>query len=121
MALIYGEKIKMFRAAKGITQKELGEAIGRTESSIAKYEQGKVEIPISILEQLASALSVDVLDIAEFDQSVEESDTEKRFTLRIDHGLFDRISASAKMNKRSIAKEIECAIEAYIAPKGDVV
>jgi transcriptional regulator with XRE-family HTH domain len=66
MALIRGEKIKMFRVAKGIMQKELGEIIGRTESSIAKYEQGKVEIPLSVLEHIASALSVDVLDIVEF-------------------------------------------------------
>jgi transcriptional regulator with XRE-family HTH domain len=116
--LIYGEKIRAFRMAKGITQKQLGEAIGRTESSIAKYEQGKVEMPMSILEHLASVLSVDVLDIAEFRQSIEEANTEKRFTLRIDRNLFNRISASAKMNRRSIAKEIECAIEVYTAAKG---
>lgn len=43
-----------------------------------------------------------------------KSSGEKRFTLRMDSRLFDQISIIAKEHKRSIAKEIECAIEAYV-------
>lgn len=39
---------------------------------------------------------------------------EKRFTLRMDSKLFEQISIIAKEHKRSIAKEIECAIEEYV-------
>ena len=42
------------------------------------------------------------------------SDKEKRFTLRMDSGLFQTISIIAKQHKRSIAKEIELAIECYV-------
>ncbi len=41
-------------------------------------------------------------------------DTDKRFTLRIDKKLFDRISHCAKINRRSVAKEIEQAVEMYV-------
>lgn len=41
-------------------------------------------------------------------------DTEKRFTLRMDKDLFERISRCAKINRRSVAKEIEQAVEMYV-------
>ena len=42
------------------------------------------------------------------------SDGAKRFTLRMDSQLFAQIAAIAKINRRSTAKEIECAIADYI-------
>lgn len=42
------------------------------------------------------------------------SNEEKRFTLRMDSGLFEDISKIAKVHKRSVAKEIEYAIELYV-------
>lgn len=44
-------------------------------------------------------------------------DTDKRFTLRMDAELFERISESAKANRRSIAKEIEEAVDFYLRNK----
>lgn len=41
-------------------------------------------------------------------------DTDKRFTLRIDKALFERISVCAQKNRRSVAKEIETAIAMYV-------
>ncbi|MFR6224483.1 MAG: helix-turn-helix domain-containing protein, partial [Lactococcus lactis] len=53
-----GKRIKWTRKRVGITQKELANKIGRTESSVQKYENGKVEIPISVLEDIAKELGV---------------------------------------------------------------
>ena len=39
---------------------------------------------------------------------------EKRFTLRMNIKLFEKIKKSADKNKRSIAKEIEFALEKYV-------
>jgi hypothetical protein len=39
---------------------------------------------------------------------------EKRFTLRIDADLFDRVAKYAKANRRSVAKEVENAIAMYV-------
>ena len=41
-------------------------------------------------------------------------DNEKRFTLRMDLELFEKISQLAKINRRSTAKEIEVAVEMYV-------
>lgn len=39
---------------------------------------------------------------------------EKRFTLRMDGTLFNDISELAAQHRRSIAKEIECAVAEYV-------
>ena len=53
-----GANIRKARKRKGMTQKELGTAISRTESSIAKYEQGLVDIPNTVISLIADALNV---------------------------------------------------------------
>lgn len=40
---------------------------------------------------------------------------EKRFTLRMDQAIFNKVKAQAKHNKRSVAKEIEYILEQYFA------
>lgn len=42
---------------------------------------------------------------------------EKRFTLRIDGELFEKVKSQAEKNKRSIAKEIEYLLEQYIGER----
>ncbi len=39
---------------------------------------------------------------------------EKRFTLRMNLKLFEKIKKTAEKNKRSVAKEIEFALEKYV-------
>ena len=41
-----GLLIKEYRKKLKLTQKEFGEKIGKTESTIRKYEKGLVQIPI---------------------------------------------------------------------------
>lgn len=70
-----GTNIKYYRKTNNLTQKELAASIGKTESSIQKYEAGKVEIPMSVLEKIAEVLNVNVFEISakkyeEFRQSV---------------------------------------------------
>ncbi|MCG9969994.1 helix-turn-helix domain-containing protein [Pelotomaculum terephthalicicum JT] len=53
-----GNNIKRERKNKKLTQQELADKIGKTESSIRKYEKGLVQIPTDVLEQIASVLEV---------------------------------------------------------------
>ena len=54
-----GQKIKAARLAKGLTQQELGDAIGVQKSAIAKYENGRVvNIKNTTLEKIAQVLDV---------------------------------------------------------------
>ena len=51
-----GKKIKERRRECKITQAELAERIGKTESSIRKYEKGLVAIPTDVIERIAETL-----------------------------------------------------------------
>lgn len=53
-----GERIRLFRKAKHITQKELGQMIGKEKSVISKYESAQVYIDIQTLYDVATALEV---------------------------------------------------------------
>ena len=67
-----GDKIRIARINKGMTQAELGEALGVQKSAIAKYENGRV---VNIKRSTLKALS-DILGIAPseliFDAYIEE-------------------------------------------------
>ena len=52
-----GERIADLRLRRGLTQSELGEAIGETKQTIYKYEHGIVaNIPLSKVEAIAKVL-----------------------------------------------------------------
>lgn len=51
-----GARIREARKNKKITQKQLAKILNKSESSIQKYESGEVEIPNSVLEDIAKAL-----------------------------------------------------------------
>lgn len=53
---VIGKKIKNRRKECRLTQIELAEKIGKTESSIRKYEKGLVAIPTDVIEKIAEAM-----------------------------------------------------------------
>lgn len=50
-----------------MTQADLAEKIGRSESSVRKYEKGLTEIPHSVIEKIARALGVDAFELYAYD------------------------------------------------------
>lgn len=55
--------IQQARKAKGLTQQQLAEAIGRDQATVARYEAGKTDIGKDIALPIASALGMSVLDV----------------------------------------------------------
>lgn len=53
-----GEKIKHYRKAKKMTQKQLGELCGIAEPNIRKYELGKQNPKKETVEKIAEALDI---------------------------------------------------------------
>jgi HTH-type transcriptional regulator/antitoxin HipB len=51
-----GQQIREARKAKGLTQKELGEKLGVSESTVNQYESGKQNLTIDTLTKIADAL-----------------------------------------------------------------
>lgn len=52
------EKLKLLRKERGLTQNDVGEAIGQERSTIACYETGKRKPDIATLEKLAKLYKV---------------------------------------------------------------
>ena len=53
------QKIAELRARNGLTAKELGDKIEKSETTILNYEAGKIDIPLSSLLGIAEALEVE--------------------------------------------------------------
>lgn len=67
-----GEKIKHYRKALGLTQEELGRAIGVGKAAINKYETGiVVNLKRSTLAALAKALHVTLSNLLDDSPNVE--------------------------------------------------
>lgn len=57
-----GDEVRRLREERGLSQRELGERMGATQSVIARLEAGGVEPTIATLDRVAAALEVE-LDI----------------------------------------------------------
>lgn len=53
-----GKRIKEARLLNNMTQQQLASKIGKTESSIRKYEKGIVNIPLGVLEDIAQIFNM---------------------------------------------------------------
>jgi transcriptional regulator with XRE-family HTH domain len=56
-----GEKIRIRRTAAGMSQSELGDALGVTFQQIQKYENGANRVSAVRLEQIATALNESII------------------------------------------------------------
>ncbi len=66
MYMDFGKEIKAARAKMHMTQKELAERIGKTVSSVRKYESGQTIPPFDVLMKIAEVLPLDMILRADF-------------------------------------------------------
>lgn len=57
---VLGSRVAQLRHARSLTQVQLAEALGISQQVVASYEVGRRRIPVSMLQSLAQALSVDI-------------------------------------------------------------
>lgn len=58
-------KLKELRKAKGVTQVELGKAIGATSRTVARWEAEQVDMPFKTAIKIAKFLGVSLVELAE--------------------------------------------------------
>lgn len=58
-------KLKELRKARGVTQVELGEAVGATSRTVARWEAEHVDMPFKTAVKIARFLDVSLEDLAE--------------------------------------------------------
>lgn len=73
-----GEKIRKARKEAGLTQKQLGEKLGITQSAIAMFENNKTNIKHSTLQKIAAAFDMSAVDLWDDDllRAIEQADKE---------------------------------------------
>src|SRR3984957_8402149 len=59
----FGQRLRHLRRARGLTLSELGERVGRAPSALSLFENGRREPKLSLIEQLAAALSVPTTEL----------------------------------------------------------
>ena len=57
---VLGNRVAQLRRDHALTQVQLAEALGISQQMVASYEVGRRRIPVSMLQSLAQALSVDI-------------------------------------------------------------
>src|SRR5215831_19912780 len=60
---VFGQRLRHARRSRGLTLTELGERIGRAPSVLSLIENGRREPKLSLIEQLATALSVPATEL----------------------------------------------------------
>ncbi len=70
---ITGAVIKRLREAKGITQTELAEQIGVSSKAVSKWETAKGLPDITLIESLAKALGVSVMELMSGDTVINQN------------------------------------------------
>lgn len=94
-----GSNIKKFRTAAGLTQKQLGERVGKSESCIGNYELGSTEIPSSMLFRIADALKISAHQLIDDNwSSGATSEYDTYLKLRI-QGLDERLQVGTILIK----------------------
>lgn len=112
-----GELIREQRHYKGLTQKQLAEAIGASEPSIRLYELGKRTPSEDVLVKIANALEVNPAALRSYDVSSVREALEMLFRLEEEYGLepfADGDTRGLTINhKAPKAPKISIAIEAW--------
>lgn len=75
-----GKNIKAARKQKKLTQPQLADLIGRTESSIRKYEKGLIDVPNEVITEIAKALDVLPADLIPLDEWEAEFNADGKLT-----------------------------------------
>jgi|LGVF01.2.fsa_nt_gb transcriptional regulator with XRE-family HTH domain len=78
-----GEKIKKIRKEKGLTQKELGELLGVSDTMIGKWEGNNRKPKIDTLRKIANALQIDFTELMDNNQHEDLSEKTRDLTKKI--------------------------------------
>lgn len=59
----FGERLKLLRKERSLTQTDLANVIGLTQSAIYNYEKGNRKIPMSVLKKFANYFEMSITEL----------------------------------------------------------
>lgn len=102
-----GERIKVMRLSRGMTQDELAEQCGVTRSAVSFWEHGQRDISWEMMNALADAFNVRPSSIYEDDDPGEDRELwDLRETLRRRPEMRTLFSVSKSASKKDVEKAI---------------
>lgn len=99
------DRIKKYRIAKGLSQKEIALGIGIDQAQYSRIESGKVEPTLSSLDKIADALGIKLADLLNDNNSLDINSYDKTILDKIK--LVDELD---EQEKKSIFNIIDIAI-----------
>ena len=106
-----GDRIRLLRKSKGLTQKQLGELCGMADSAIRRYESNRGNPTEKTLQKIADALGVDFYSLASWDQATKALEDSTNAKDRITTAL-DQLN-DAGMVKAADAVEVIAEVPRY--------
>lgn len=100
-----GDKIKHFRMAKELSQKEVATRIGIDQAQYSRIESGKVEPTLSSIQKIADALHIDIAELFSKEQIADINSYDKNVVERLH--LLDQLE---EVERKSIFNIIDMAI-----------
>lgn len=98
-----GQRMKSKRKSLGMTQLELATRVGLTESSISRYESGKIAtMPTSTIKKICKVLQIDTTELLGLESNTFEYDLKEILSLADDFnaGIKDELLNIIKMQIR---------------------
>lgn len=72
--LTLGKKVKDYRKSKGMSIEELGNAIGKSKTTVTRYETGEIIMDIITALEICNVLNIDINDICDMSvHSIEDN------------------------------------------------
>lgn len=75
----FGENLKKLRKEKNLTQTELANDLGMTQSAIYKYEKGLRKIPMSVLKQFANYFDLTLDELIDPNNELTENENPVKY------------------------------------------
>jgi transcriptional regulator with XRE-family HTH domain len=108
----FGQRLRLLREARGLTQTELAEVFRSSQRAICSYEQDRTEPPLAALPQIAAALNVSLDQLMGRDGGkIEEN---KKFPARWTRKL-EEINRLPERKQRTIMQVIDMALKSAVS------
>lgn len=102
-----GNKIRLYRKARNLTQEELGERLQIDQSYIGRIERGEVNITLDTLYKISSTLRVSPAQLLEGDEKVRDSKVKSEILDKFDTLLIpltnDELNGVYRLLKEALA------------------
>lgn len=110
----YGERIKELREKENVSQRELGEAIGLTRSSINQFEQQYDIIPIKRLNQIANYFDVSIDYLLGLTSIKNYAFNRKEIDLELSSKRLKVFRKSIKITQERLANKLNCSVSVIL-------